>query len=62
MKNEKLGLSLISLKLPENRSLRYTSCRNCPLSEWNYDQQAYWCSKFRSHYDADDGCSKGPNG
>ena len=48
--------------LPENAKMAFTYCSECPCASWNPSQDAYWCSKFRSHYDGSDGCSKGPRG
>ena len=51
-----------SIRLPENAKMAYTSCSCCPCGSWNPSQEAFWCSQFHSHYDAYDGCSKGPCG
>ena len=49
------------LKLPVRLAMRWTSCSECPAGQADGDQ-GVWCTKFRTHYDYDDGCSKGPLG
>lgn len=51
-----------AVKLPENAKMAFTTCACCPCGSYNPSQDAYWCSKFHSHYDGSDGCSKGPYG
>ena len=48
--------------LPTGCKLAYTNCCDCPCASWNPSQDAYWCSRFHSHYDGYDGCSQGPRG
>ena len=59
-KNEEYNM-VPELKLPVKCAMRWTSCCECPAGEHHGDQ-GIWCTKFKTHYEYDDGCSKGPLG
>jgi len=48
-----------SVRLPEGTLCAWVRCCNCSRwAEWNPDQGAYWCWKWKEHT-VDQGCSFG---